>query len=76
MAATTQLNESVKEALDKVKSNKETYEDVKFRFIIKVGGKEVWRGMNPKERYWEVKKANPKKKVSIVWETKEQILVA
>ncbi len=48
----------------------------KFEFVIKVNGKEVWRGMNPKEKYWEIKKANPGKKVSIVWETKEQILVA
>jgi len=48
----------------------------KFEFVIKVNGKEVWRGMNPKEMYWEIKKKNPGKKVSILWETKEQILVA
>lgn len=48
----------------------------KFEFVIKVNGKEVWRGINPKEKYWEIKKNNPGKKVSIVWETKEEILVA
>ena len=48
----------------------------KFEYVIKIDGKEVWRGMNPKEKYWEIKKVNPGKKVSIVWETKEQILVA
>lgn len=48
----------------------------KFEFVIKVNGKEVWRGMNPKEKYWEIKKANPNKEVSLSWETKEAILVA
>lgn len=49
----------------------------KFEYVIKVDGKEVWRGMNPKEKYWEIKKANPDKEVSLSWETKEEtILVA
>jgi len=48
----------------------------KFEFIIKVNGKEVWRGFNPKEKYWEIKKANRDKEVSVSWETKEEILVA
>lgn len=48
----------------------------KFEFVIKVNEKEVWRGLNPKEKYWEIKKANPDKEVSIAWETKEQLIVA
>ncbi len=47
----------------------------KFEFVIKVDGKEVWRGLNPKEMYWETKKKNPNKIVSIAWETKEDLLV-
>lgn len=30
--------------------------DKKFEYVIKINGKEVWRGMNPKEHYWEIKK--------------------
>lgn len=47
----------------------------KFEFVIKINDKEVWRGMNPKEKYWEIKKKNPKKTVSVAWETKEDILI-
>ena len=36
----------------------------KFEYVIKVNEEEVWRGMNPK-KIWEIKKANPEKKVSI-----------
>ncbi len=31
----------------------------KFEYIIKVNGKKVWRGLNPKEKYWDIKKKNP-----------------
>ena len=49
----------------------------KFEYVIKVNGEEVWRGMNPKEKYWEIKKRNLGKEVSLSWETKEEaILVA
>ena len=47
----------------------------RFEYIIKVEGKEVWRGLNPKDKYFEIKKKNPNKKVSVAWHTDEDILV-
>jgi len=47
----------------------------KFEYIIKIDNKEVWRGLNPKEKYWELKNKNPDKRVSVAWETNEDVLV-
>ncbi|MEW6040479.1 MAG: hypothetical protein AB1633_03050 [Elusimicrobiota bacterium] len=47
----------------------------KFEYAIKVEGKKVWHGLNPKKKYREIQKKYPAKKVSISWETKEGILV-
>lgn len=47
----------------------------RFEYIIKVNGKEIWRGLNPKEKYWDLKKKNPKKRVSVAWETGEDVLI-
>lgn len=47
----------------------------KFEYIIKVDGKEVWRGSNPKEKFWELKKKYPDKEVGIAWHTEEDVLV-
>jgi len=47
----------------------------KFEYVIKVDDKIVWRGLNPKERYWEIKKQNPDKEVAIAWRTKEKVLI-
>ena len=47
----------------------------KFEYVIKVEGKEVWKGTNPAKVYFEIKQKNPKKEVSIAWRTKEKILV-
>jgi vacuolar-type H+-ATPase subunit I/STV1 len=35
-----------------------------FEYVIKVDGKEVWRGLNPAKAYFEIKKKYPKKEVS------------
>jgi hypothetical protein len=47
----------------------------KFEYVIKVNGKEVWKGLNPTKAYFEIKKKYPKKEVSIAWRTKEKVLV-
>lgn len=47
----------------------------KFDYVIKVDGKEVWHGLNPKQRFTEIKNQNPGKQVSIAWKTKEDVLV-
>jgi hypothetical protein len=48
----------------------------KFEYIIKVNGKEVWRGPNPKKKFEEVRKKNPSKEVGIGIEPGEEILIA
>lgn len=47
----------------------------KFEYVIKVDKEDVWRGLNPKEVYKELKKQNPNKRVSIAWRTTEDVLV-
>jgi len=47
----------------------------RFEYVVKVEGKEVWRGLNPTKAYAEIKKQNPGKEVSIAWRTKEKVLV-
>jgi len=47
----------------------------KFEYVIKVDEKEIWKGINPKEKYWEIKKKNPGKVVSVAWQTEEDVLV-
>ncbi|MEK6887920.1 MAG: hypothetical protein AABX14_03170 [Candidatus Aenigmatarchaeota archaeon] len=47
----------------------------KYEYIIKVDNKEVWRGKTPKDKLIELKKKNPNKKVSIAWESDDDIRV-
>jgi hypothetical protein len=47
----------------------------KFEYVIKVEGEEVWRGLNPKQKFEEIRRENPGKKVSIAWKIKEDVLV-
>jgi hypothetical protein len=47
----------------------------KFEYVIKVDGREVWKGLNPKQKFGEVKKNNPNKRVAIAWKIKEDVLV-
>ena len=47
----------------------------RFEYVIKVDGEDVWHGLNPKEKYWEIKEQNPNKEVAIAWRTKEKVLV-
>lgn len=46
-----------------------------FGYVIKVDGKVVWVGRNPKEIYFKIRKQNPGKEIAIAWRTKEKILV-
>lgn len=46
-----------------------------YWYIIRVDGKEVWRGKKPQNRYWDLKKKNPNKKVSIAWQSDDDLLV-
>ncbi len=47
-----------------------------FEYVIKVDGREVWRGLNPKKIYWEIRKKNPGKEVGIGVDLGEEILIA
>ena len=49
----------------------------RFEYIIKVDGKEVWRGLNPTtELFDEIRKKNPNKEVGIAIDPGEEILIA
>jgi len=48
---------------------------MKYEYVIKIDGKEVWRGLNPKEKYWNIKDKNPNKEVGIAWESQEDVLI-
>ncbi len=47
----------------------------KYEYVIKVDGKEVWRGLNPKDKYWEIKEKNPSKEVGIAWNSQDDVLI-
>lgn len=47
----------------------------RFEYVIKVDKKVVWRGLNPTKKFDEIKRKNPKKRVSVAWKTKEDVLV-
>lgn len=47
----------------------------KFEYVIKVNGKEVWKGLNPTKAYDVIIKKYPHRKVAIAWRTKEKVLV-
>ncbi|MEA2075225.1 MAG: hypothetical protein U9O85_05780 [Euryarchaeota archaeon] len=47
----------------------------RFEYVIKIDGEDVWHGLNPKEKYWEIKRQNPDKEVAIAWRTKAKVLV-
>lgn len=44
-------------------------------YVIRVDGKEVWKGKDPKGLYWDFKKKNPQKRVSIAWQSDDDIMV-
>ncbi len=47
----------------------------KYEYVIKVDGKEVWRGLNPKDKYWEVKGKNTDKEIGIAWHSQDDVLI-
>ena len=46
-----------------------------YWYVIKVDGEEVWRGKNPQGMYWDLKKKNPKKRVSMAWQSDDDIMI-
>lgn len=46
----------------------------KYDYVIRVDGKDVWRGKDPKEKFMELKKKNPEKRVSIAWQSDDDLL--
>ncbi len=46
-----------------------------YWFVIRVDDKEVWRGKEPRERLFELKKKYPNSKVSIAWESNDDLLI-
>jgi len=47
-----------------------------YEYVIRVDGKEVWRGKYPpKGKLLELKKKSPSKRVSIAWESDDDLLV-
>ncbi|MBI2076411.1 MAG: hypothetical protein HYT72_04140 [Candidatus Aenigmarchaeota archaeon] len=46
-----------------------------YEYVIRIDGKEVWRGLKPKEKFFEFKKKNPNKRVSIAWQSDDDLLV-
>jgi len=47
----------------------------KYEYQIAIDGNVVWKGLNPKEKYAEIKKKNPGKRISLAWKSKYDILV-
>ena len=47
-----------------------------YWYVIRVGGEEVWKGKHPpKGKLLELKKKTPDKRVSIAWESDDDLLV-
>lgn len=42
----------------------------KYEYEIKIENKVVWRGLDPKKAYDEVRKKYPNKKIGIAWKSK------
>lgn len=47
-----------------------------YQYAIYINNKVAWRGLNPKDKFDEIRKKNPNKRVSIAWEPGKMILVA
>ena len=47
----------------------------RHEYFIKLDGKEVWRGLNPKQKYWEILEKNPGKEVGIAWQSQDDVLI-
>lgn len=46
-----------------------------YWYVVRVDGREVWRGKQPKEKLIEMKKKNPMKRVSVAWQSDDDLLV-
>ena len=46
-----------------------------FKYLIKVKGRVVWKGLNPKKKYQELQKKYPRQRVSLIWVPREGVLV-
>jgi len=47
-----------------------------FEYQIIVDGKVIWTGLNPQEKFEELRKKNPGKEVAIAWKPGEEVLIA
>jgi hypothetical protein len=48
----------------------------RFEYVIYMDKKEVWRGLNPKERFNGIREKNTDRDVGIAWESKGDDLIA
>ncbi len=46
-----------------------------FHYVIRVKGKVVWKGLNPKKKYLQFQKKYRHQPVSLVWVPREGVLV-
>ena len=46
-----------------------------FHYVIKVKGKIVWKGLNPKKKYLELQRKYHGRPVSLAWVPREGVLV-
>ena len=46
-----------------------------YEYVIRIDEKEVWRGKNLKDNFFDLKRKNPKKKISIAWESDDDIVI-
>ncbi len=47
----------------------------KYEYVIRIEGREAWRGKHPKDKFLELKKENPDKRVSVAWESDDDIVI-
>jgi len=62
-------NYNINFILPKTKYNK-IYMRPKYEYEIKVENKVVWKGLNPKEVYSDIRKKYPNKKIGVAWRSK------
>ncbi len=48
-----------------------------YKYVLKVKGKKVWEGLNPRKKFDELCKKYPKEEIEIIWSpTKGDVLIA
>jgi len=49
--------------------------ETSFHYVIKVKGKTVWKGLNPKNKYLKLQRKHRGQPVSLAWVPREGVLV-